>query len=381
MLVLVAALLSSPPFALSSPPFALSEVEGPGRGLSEVEVRDAGVVIEKKPLRLRAVGDVMLGSAFPEGFLPPNDGKDQLAAVADLLKDADLTFANLEGPLCDSGESRKCGKKPKPGTCYAFRSPTKYAAYLKEAGIDVASTANNHAGDFGDECRRETEKALDAAGIKWSGAPGSIASLDAKGLRVAVVAFHTSPAVNDVNDHKTAAALVAKAAANHDLVIVSFHGGAEGSKALHVPQGAETFFGENRGDLRKFARVVIDAGADAVLGHGPHVARGMELYKDRLIAYSMGNFATYGQFNLAGAQGLGMILEVELAPDGRFIKGRIIATKQEGKGTPVPDPDSKVIKQVRELSAADFAETQPTITPTGDIRLPQRSIQLHPNSR
>lgn len=331
---------------------------------------DAGTrdVDPAKTLRLRAVGDVMIGSSFPEGFLPPNEGRDQLAKVTELLQDADLTFANLEGPLCDRGESRKCGKKPKPGSCYAFRSPTKYAEYFKAAGIDVASTANNHAGDFGDECRRETERALDAVGIKWSGARGTIASFEANGFKVATVAFHTSPAVNDVNDHKTAAALVKKAAADHDLVLVSFHGGAEGSKALHVPNGPEKFFGENRGDLRKFARVVIDAGADAVLGHGPHVARGMELYKDRLIAYSMGNFATYGQFNLAGAQGLGMVLELQLAPDGRFITGKIIPTKQEGRGTPAPDPAGRVIKQVRELSASDFKTTMPEISPDGVIR-------------
>lgn len=309
----------------------------------------------------------MLGSSFPEGFLPPREGQDQLASVSALLRDADLTFVNLEGPLCDSGVSRKCGKKPKPGSCYAFRSPTKYAQYLVEAGVDVASTANNHSGDFGDECRRATEKTLDAAGIKWSGAPGSVATLVRQGLRIALIAFHTSPAVNDVNDHATAVALVKKAAGDHDLVLVSFHGGAEGSKALHVPKGKEVFFGENRGDLRTFVRKVIDAGADVVLGHGPHVARGMEVYKDRLVAYSMGNFATYGQFNLAGAQGLGMVLEVELGRDGRFVRGKIIATKQEGKGTPVPDPEARVVRQVRQLSAADFAGTAPRILEDGVI--------------
>lgn len=318
-------------------------------------------------LRIRATGDVMLGTTFPEGYLPPEDGALQLAGVKDWMEDADLTFINLEGPLCDIGETKKCGPKQKPGSCYAFRVPTRYGAYLKAAGVDVASTANNHSGDFGEECRRETEKTLDALGIRWSGPPGSIAELTAQGKRIALIAFHTSGATNDVNDHAGAAALVKKAKATHDLVIVSMHGGAEGSKALHVPQGTEKFFGENRGDLRAFTHAVVDAGADLVLGHGPHVARGFEVYKDRLIAYSMGNFATYGRFTLSGAQGLGMVLEVELHPDGRFARGKILPTRQAGKGTPEKDAAAQVIKQVQKLTLEDFPKSGAKIADDGEL--------------
>lgn len=303
------------------------------------------------PLRIRAVGDVMLGSSFPEGYLPPEDGAHLLDDVRELLRDADLTFVNLEGPLCDGGETKKCGRSK---NCYAFRSPTRYGKYLQEAGVDLASTANNHSGDFGEECRRETEATLDALGIRWSGPPGSIASIERNGLRIALVAFHTSAACNDVNDHARAAELVRSADREHDLVIVSFHGGAEGSSASHVPNGREEFHGENRGDLRAFTHAVIDAGADLVLGHGPHVVRGMELYKQRLIAYSMGNFATYGRFNLRGSLGVGMVLEVELRRDGTFARGRILATRQEEKGIPRNDPEGRAIEEVRRLTAEDF---------------------------
>ena len=84
-------------------------------------------------LRLRAVGDVMLGTTVPEGHLPPDDGATLLAAVSPLLQDADLTFANLEGPLCGSGISTKCKKS---GNCFAFRTPTTYGKYLQAAGLD-----------------------------------------------------------------------------------------------------------------------------------------------------------------------------------------------------------------------------------------------------
>jgi len=315
-------------------------------------------------VRIRAVGDVMLGTDFPEGLLPPDDGVASLSAVAPLLRDADLTFVNLEGPLCDNGETKKCRKT---GNCYAFRSPTRYGKYLQEVGVDVASTANNHSGDFGELCRRETEATLDTLGIVWSGPPGSVATLERNGLRIGMVAFHTSAACNYLNDTASAAALVRAAKKDHDLVLVSFHGGAEGGKALNIPKGSEIFFGENRGNLRLFTHAVIDAGADLVLGHGPHVARAMEFYKDRLIVYSMGNFATYGSFNLKGPQGLGMIVDVELDSQGRFRAGRILPTKQEGRGIPVPDAAAEVIPLVRRLTGEDFPDTGAQIGADGVI--------------
>ncbi len=302
-------------------------------------------------LRIRAVGDMMLGTTFPEGYLPPDDGALLLAPVLSLLSDSDLTFANLEGPLCDHGETNKCREG---GNCYAFRSPTHYGQYLREAGIDVVSTANNHSSDFGELCRDETHATLDALGILWSGPPGTVATMEVEGLSIGLVAFHTSPACNYLNDQATATALIEAAANSHDLVIVSFHGGAEGSRALHVPRGRETFYGEDRGDLRAFSHAAIDAGADLVLGHGPHVPRGMEIYDGRLVAYSLGNFATYGRFNLSGNLGVGLVLEAILDEEGRLLEGRILPTRQVGRGHPEPDPEDRAIDLIRMLSLADF---------------------------
>ena len=146
--------------------------------------------------------------------------------------------------------------------------------------------------------------------------------------------------------------------------IVSFHGGAEGTNATHVKTGAERYLGENRGDLKVFAHGVIDAGADLVLGHGPHVVRAMELYQDHLIAYSLGNFATYGRFDLSGALGYAVMLEVWLGEDGRFLSGRLIPTKQEGKGVPMPDETGRGASLVRRLTLEDFPKTGPHIDPT-----------------
>ncbi len=322
-------------------------------------------------LRLRGVGDLMIGSAFPEGALPPDGGKDTFTAVRSLLADADVSFGNLEGPLCDDpAPSDKCRPDAAPGSCYAFRTPTAYGAFYKDAGFDVMSTANNHAFDFGETCRLQTEATLDALGLHWSGRPGTVARWTTNGLRVAMVGFHTADSGNNLNDLDTATTIVRGLAAESDIVIVSFHGGAEGSKALHVPQGPEQFYGENRGDLRLFTHAVVDAGADLVLGHGPHVLRAMEGYKGRLIAYSLGNFATYGRFNLSGNQGIGAVLEVTLARDGAFAAGKILGTVQEGEGRPVPDGQNRAADLVRVLSAEDFPGSGVQVAQDGSIKLP-----------
>ncbi len=322
-------------------------------------------------LRLRGVGDMMIGSAFPEGALPPDGGKDTFTAVRSLLVDADVTFGNLEGPLCDDpAPSDKCRPDGAPGSCYAFRTPTAYGSFYKDAGFDVMSTANNHAFDFGETCRQQTEATLDTLGLDWSGRPGTVARWTTNGLRVAMVGFHTADSGNNLNDLETATTIVRGLSAESDIVIVSFHGGAEGSKALHVPPGPEQFYGENRGDLRLFTHAVVDAGADLVLGHGPHVLRGMEGYKGRLIAYSLGNFATYGRFNLSGNQGIGAILEVTLARDGNLAAGKILGTVQEGEGRPVPDTQNRAADLVRVLSTEDFPSSGVQVAQDGSIKLP-----------
>lgn len=330
-------------------------------------------------ITIAAVGDIMLGStSINDTFLPPNDGRDLLAAFTPVLSEADIAFGNLEGPMIDGGTTSKCppvkppkpGETPKPVRCFAFRVPTRYGKHLKEAGFDIMSLANNHAFDFGDQGRASTRKVLDALGIKHMGsdkAQYSTTIVEAKGKKVAFVGFAHNAIVPNVNDLAFARQLVAATAKKADIVVVSFHGGAEGEKAQNVPKQTELFVGEKRGNLPLFARTVIDAGADLVLGHGPHVLRGMEVYKDRLVVYSMGNFATYGMFNLKGPQGLTAVFEITLDADGRFAGGKIHSGKQEGRGIPVADPSGEAVRKIRSLSRADFGTAAPNIADDGTI--------------
>ena len=342
-------------------------------------------------ITIAAVGDIMLGStSINNSFLPPNDGRDILKSMADYLSSADITFGNLEGPMLEGGTSTKCpppaspkpGQEPapaqtpkptgtpKPVRCFAFRVPTRYGKYLKEAGFDVMSLANNHAGDFGDYGRSSTRKVLDGLGIKYAGsdrANFSTAYLEVKGKKIAFVGFAHNNIVPNVNDLAMARQLVSAAKKKADIVVVSFHGGAEGEAAQQVPNETEIFAGEKRGNLRLFAHTVIDAGADLVLGHGPHVMRGMEIYKGHLIDYSMGNFATYGMFSLNGPQSLSAVFHFTIGLDGKFVSGKIIPAKQEGRGGPVPDPSGAVIGKIQSLSAADFPGSAPRIADDGTI--------------
>jgi poly-gamma-glutamate capsule biosynthesis protein CapA/YwtB (metallophosphatase superfamily) len=328
---------------------------------------------------IAAVGDIMLGSPFPDDTrMPPNDGADLLREVTPILSAADIAFGNMEGPITDGGVSAKCKppKPPKPGElpepirCYAFRMPTRYAKYLKSAGFDILNLANNHSLDFGPSGIASTRKTLEALGLKHAGSDRlkySTAFLDIKGKRVAFVGFAHNAIVPNVNDLVAARRFVAEADKTADIVVVSFHGGAEGVKAQNVPNETELYFGEKRGNLPLFARTVIDAGADLVIGHGPHVLRGMEIYKDRLIAYSLGNFATYGWFSLRDETALTIILEARLDFDGRLVVGKIHAGRQEGRGMPVMDESGEAVKKVRSLSIADFGQRAPMIADDGMI--------------
>ena len=301
-----------------------------------------------------AVGDVNLGRGWPadRAVLPPNDARDLFVPFGDELRTADITFGNLETALADSGDSYKCG--PKSTKCFSFRVPTSFATALKEAGFDVMGIANNHAGDFGMEGRLTTKKALDGVGIKYTGTVGDIATTQVSGLNVGVIAFSFGSDVYSVLDIPTARKVVAEAKRTHDLVVVSFHAGAEGADAGHVPKETEHFLGENRGDEYAFAHAVVDAGADLVIGHGPHRVRGVEIYKGRLIAYSLGNFCTYKTFGLTGALGVTAILKVTLAPNGVATAAQLIPGIIDQPGTPRLDPERQAIQIVRQLSKQDF---------------------------
>jgi hypothetical protein len=248
-----------------------------------------------------------------------------------------------------------------------FRSPTRYAQYYKNAGIDALSLANNHARDFDEEGRTSSMQAIAALGMHHSGREGDFASLVTNDLSVAFLAYAVTKNSNLLLDYEIAFDTIATQAAEHDIVVVSFHGGAEGADATHIPFAEEEYYGEPRGDVVRFARGAIDAGADLIIGHGPHVVRGMERYKERLIAYSLGNFATYYGISVAGIKGIAPILTVTLDGNGQFLAGQITSTVQLRPAGPSIDDKQRALNLIRGLSIKDFGEPGLRFLPDGKI--------------
>ncbi|MDH4071662.1 MAG: CapA family protein [Gammaproteobacteria bacterium] len=327
-----------------------------------------------KRITFAAVGDMMLGTDFPENHLPDDDGLGFLAEVAPVLRSADVAIGNLEGVLVDGGEpAKKCSN---PQACYLFRSPSRYVEHYRNAGFDVMSLANNHARDFGDEGRVASMQTLAAAGILHSGLESDFATFEFDGLKIAVMAYAVTRNSNMLLDYDLARATVAGFAGTHDIVVVTFHGGAEGDNVTSLPFAEEEYFNEPRGDVVKFSRMMVDAGADFVFGHGPHVVRAMENYEGRLIAYSLGNFATYYGISVQGIRGMAPILEVTLDGNGVFVEGRIHSTEQIRPAGPSMDPGQKVLRLIERLSLEDFGSPGILFRDDGAIEpAPRQSVR------
>ncbi len=321
----------------------------------------------KKFITITAVGDIMFGTNFPnDSKLPPNDGKDLLDPVKNYLNTADITFGNAEGVFLNSGGI----PKGSGANIYCFRQPESYVNYFVDAGFDLLSIANNHVGDFGEIGRKSTIETLKKTSLHFAGFseyPFTIFEKD--GVKYGFCAFSPNKGCVDFLDIENAKKLVSDLKKECDIVIVSFHGGAEGNNATRVPKKTELFLGGNRGDVYKFSHSVIDAGADIVLGHGPHVPRAIELYNNKLIAYSLGNFCTYGMFNLKQNNGIAPILNVTMDRKGNFVKGNIVSIKQLGEGGPLIDEEHKAAILIKTLTENDFPDTNLSISVTGEIEI------------
>jgi hypothetical protein len=230
------------------------------------------------------------------------------------------------------------------------------------------SIANNHAYDYGQQGLEQTIAALERAGLRYAGRPDLVTLQKVGRIRVATVGFAPYPWAASLTDVAGAKQLVREADRRADVVVVTMHAGAEGSDRQHVRPGTETFLGENRGDPMRFSHAVIDAGADLVVGSGPHVLRGMEWYKGRLIAYSLGNFAGYRVFSLGGPLSTSGILRVTLDGRGGYETGQLVATRMVGAGLPALDPAEEAHGIVRTLSREDFGSRAVKVSRDGMLR-------------
>lgn len=314
-------------------------------------------------ITLKAVGDIVPGTDFPNNRLPA-DPSIFFGSVAAELESADLTFGNFESVLTDYPNSAKDISR---GAVFAFRAPPSYAELFETAGFDVLNIANNHSMDFGEPGLTDTVSHFAEVGIETVGQKNQILYTEANGIPVAFIGFSTYDFHNSINDEAGAKRLIAEAQQNAEIVVISIHAGAEGAGAANVSDRQEFFFGEDRGNIVRFSRTAIDAGADLILGHGPHIPRAIELYRGKLIAYSLGNFVGYRTLSTEGRLAYSLILEVELNLEGDFLSGAIVPVHLGNDGIPRLDRSLRSVNFIRSLTQTDFPSTPVTIDADGAI--------------
>ncbi len=311
---------------------------------------------------LSAVGDTDLGNT-PQ--LPANP-LAYFAPVKTALA-ANIVFGNLEGTMTNGGRS-KCGATS--SECYAFRVPPSFAAVYRAAGFTVLNSANNHSYDFGAQGQSDTTAALKAAGIVQAGLPGQIGVVRVHGVSVAFVDFAPYYLTNNLLVASQESQLIAQAKREAKVVVVYMHAGAEGATADHVTRQNEYFYGENRGNPYVFAHTAIDDGANLVIASGPHVLRGMQWYRGRLIAYSLGDFTNYRAFATVGALSLSAVLRVTMNSRGVIIAASVGPLTIEPGGQAVPDPTHATWSFMNQLSREDFEASAALIDARGHLEIP-----------
>ena len=311
------------------------------------------------PISFAAVGDMALA--------PSADGGASFFSRVRAALTGDVVLGNLEGTLATGGYS-KCSASST--NCFAFRAPPAYAAVLKRSGFTIVNLANNHALDYGPTGQAQTIAALDHVGLRHTGRPGEITYLRVGAARVAILGFAPYRWAQSLLDLPAAERLVRKASAHADVVLVTMHAGAEGASHEHVRPGTETFLGENRGNAIAFSHAVVRAGADLVVGSGPHVLRGLEWYRGRLIAYSLGNFLGNGTLSIAGPGGISAVLQVRLRRNGAWDGGRIVSVRLVSPGVPVLDQSAAADAEVRSLSKEDFGRNAVRVGENGRLLPP-----------
>lgn len=331
-------------------------------------------------VRVCSGGDVTLGTNLGPGWteralsgdLAPPDSL--LAPLRALVADADLVLLNVEGAIGDGPVAhRKCG--PGSTQCFAFRQPTEAALALRrlaEGAAVVGNVANNHAGDAGPAGLTRTLEHLSGAGVHTVGADTLATAVEvAGGDTVAVLGFSTSGDGPDPRDGAAVGRHVRRAAERWERVVVTVHMGAEGARAQRTRDRTEWFLGTiDRGNPVAFARAAVDAGADLVVGHGPHVMRAMEWRGDALVLYSLGNLVTYGPFSNRAPLDRGAVVCAALDGSGRVTTATVSSTRQWAAGRVLPDPTHRAAVLADSLGRLDFPRSGVRIGPDGQVVMP-----------
>ena len=297
-------------------------------------------------ITIRFVGDIV----FPSQDYKYNSYYKQhnfFSGVSDYLKTADISFGNLEGVLTNIKVPRRTAEE---GKIYNFAFNPAFANLLKNSGFTMLNIANNHSHDYGTPGYDDTIKHLNKADLVPVGIKNDIKIKNVNNLKIGFVGFGFYSHQNSIQNEQETIRIIKEARNLSDYLIVSFHGGDEGPNAQWQDDKTEYFLEENRGNSVSFARTVIDAGADAVIGHGPHVLRSIECYKGKPIVYSLGNFMTIGGLSNHGPMGISMIFGVQLNHDGKVAQLEILPVYQTLHKLPWYDFNHQAIDFINKLA-------------------------------
>jgi hypothetical protein len=311
-------------------------------------------------ISITAVGDIMLGPQL----LPTSS--DLFLPAKEWIQSGHIRFGNYEGTFFD-GPPQADGKQPGLNR-YAFKSPTKMVSILKDAGFNVMSLSNNHIKDYGLAGIKSTKQTLQKSGIQYSSKAGEIATFNIEGTTVSLIATDFYKAPRSITERADTLAEIKELKEIGSLVIVSAHVGREGVGAEYINEGIEMFLGENRGDSKRFAQEAIDKGADVIIMHGPHVPRGMDVYKDRLIIYSLGNFVTGAGISIDGISRIAPLVRVEIDKRGNFLSGQIVPFIQKREPHRIElDKQRNAIVLMRKLTQQQFPNSRLKIHDNGQF--------------
>jgi len=296
--------------------FTMARADRAAEITAQIEQRKAALADQESKITMVFVGDIMLSRAVGSTIEASGDYAYPFLRVADFLRGADLAFGNLENPISDRGSNQ--------GSIYSFRANPRVVEGLSYAGFDVLSLANNHIWDWGALALADSISLLQAADIASVGVGGNYKEANAPaffevgGTNIAVLAYTnllpenleagpSTPGLSDfdVEDVKNK---IRSLKETGSLVVVSLHWGEE--------------YEAQANDIQKtIARGLIDAGADLIVGHHPHVVQELEQYGDGWIAYSLGNFVFDQTFSEETMQGAALVVELE---DGRVVKAVLL---------------------------------------------------------
>ncbi len=313
-------------------------------------------IVAQNEVRLAFAGEVNVGNNYGSHSEQPLDVAHLFAEVSSHLKAADVAFGTLGTVLIDiDGTPNRANLI---GSHKLTRVSEEYSTALREAGFTALNLANSHVADFGIEGLQTTMNSMRRAEIEFAGlkAMHDYHTFERSGTKYGFIAFGTSIHTLSMADSTLIHNMVAGLADQCDIVVVAFslNETMATMHTSHTPTRTTTHMQQ----AVSFAHTCVNAGADIVYGNGFGQPLPIELYKDRLIIYDLGNFCTPYGTSYTGGQGTAPLADVRLFADGTFKSAKINSFKQTGSTGPVADNSHEAARVIKALTERHFPDTE-----------------------